>query len=105
MNYKAYLGSLRRTEMDELEKGVRHCYLKAAKLPKCVSMKAVSLPANVRGLGWLPWYDRLMKNRVATINKWIGTETSIGYVLRWAMEKVQNRVATEVPVGKCGYVG
>ena len=47
MNYKAYLGSLRRTEMDELEKGVRHCYRKAAKLPKCMSMKTVSLPANV----------------------------------------------------------
>ena len=91
--------------MDELEKGVRHCYLKAAKLPKGVSMKAVSLPANVGGLGWLPWYDMLMKNRVATINRWIGTETSIGYVLRWAMGKVQSRVATEVPVGKCGDVG
>ena len=91
MNYKAYLGSLRRTEMDELEKGVRHCYLKAAKLPKFVSMKAVSLPANVGGLGWLPWYDRLMKNRVATINKWIGTETSIGYNIfydgRWRRYK------------------
>ena len=34
----------------------------------------------------------------------MGTDTPISFVLRWALEKLQNRVATPVPVGCSGEV-
>ena len=104
MNYYTFLGALTEREMKRLEKPIRHRLLKAAKLPKSLSHTVLNLPAGLCGIGWMSWYDRLMKNRVATINKWIGTDTAVGFVLRWALEKLQNRVATPVPVGCSGEV-
>jgi len=105
VSYKAFLGALSMAEMNDLERPIRQKYLKAAKLPKVFPIIALNLPANVCGLGWTSWYDRLMKNRVAFINKWINSKTTIvGFVLRWALERMQERIASEKPVGIGGDV-
>ena len=69
-----------------------------------ISLNAMGLPANVGGMGWMSWYDKLMKNRVATVNKWIESKSSVRLVLRWALERVQARVATAQPVAESSRV-
>ena len=43
-------------------------------------MSVVQLVAGLGGLGWTSWYDRFMKTRVASMNKWVATHKPLGFM-------------------------
>ena len=45
-------------------------------------MRVLQLAAGLGGLGWASWYDRLMKMRVASTNKWVVINTLLGFMYR-----------------------
>ena len=87
VSYKAFIGDMSRGDLEELEKRIRFVFLKACRLPKSLSKELVHLAAGLGGLGWTSWYDRLMKARVFSLIKWVGTESPLGFMYRWALEQ------------------
>ena len=83
VSYKAFIGDLRREDLEKLEKKIRYAFLEACRLPKSISKELVHLAAGLGGLGWTSWYDRLVKARVSSLLKWVATDTPLGFMYRW----------------------